>query len=134
MFLGTRPPHPAPAGQSIGNYRLILKHGAIVQVRINDAAGLLNAAALPAASAPHLLLGVMSARHIVEPLRPTALDASGRTQQGTVPLNRTSSLYVFAQGVRLADAGGIAIDPKGVNIPVTPGPAAMPVVFTFTVH
>ena len=119
------------AGQTTAGYRLLLKQGGRLQVRVNDPAGLLvpAAAARPASNqvVPHILIGVMTARRLFQPLEVVSTDAAGRTQERTVPFNTPVVLHVRGNGVQVKDdkgadmalAGGVSTVSVAANAPAT---------------
>jgi len=127
---------PAPpvvhiaAGQAIAAYRLVLQKGSVVQVRLNDPARVLDTPAAVGKTAPRLLPAILSPRHLLQPLQLTAKDSQGRTHEGTVPLDRVSSLYLIADGMQITDTVGAAIKTNGPVAAVNPAGAAVSV-FTF---
>jgi hypothetical protein len=121
------------AGQSLTGYRMTVKRGTALQVRINDAAGALSASAQqPAGKAPPtLLLGVFTTRGLFHLLATTGKDAAGFNQQVTVQQNASVRLHVSGQGLQITDANGAAVNPGITTVTPGAGPAA-PIVFTIS--
>jgi hypothetical protein len=122
------------AGHGVTGHRLVVKKGATLQVRVNDLSQLLEAPAPAGRIPPHVLLEVFTEGHLFEPLALLAKDARGRTHQGTIPLDRASSLYIRGHGVQLTDAAGYAIGSSGGTLRIKPGKGNQPIVITFNVH
>jgi hypothetical protein len=120
-------------GQTVTGFRLIVKKGAIVQVRLNDAAGALSAVAAPNQAAPHVLVGILTARRLFEPLVLTGKDPTGRTHEGTIPLNTPVHLHISGKGVEITDAAGVKLDPKGSSVTLQQATSAVPQILTFNV-
>jgi hypothetical protein len=122
------------AGQALTGYRLTVKRGTALKVRINDAAGALNASAPQASQAagkapPTLLLGVFTDRGLFHLLATTGKDAAGFDRQVTVPQNASVRLHVSGQGLQITDATGAAVNPGVTTVTSGAGPPA-PIVFT----
>lgn len=123
------------AGQAVTGFRLVVKKGTTLQVRLNDPDKILGQKAAPKQVAPHVLLGVFTPRRLFQPLQLAGTDASGRNHQGTVPLDNTpASLHVTGRGVRILDESNVEVGPSGVNIGVKPNNGNAPKVITFTVR
>src|ERR1700682_1271979 len=103
-------------GQTVKGFRLIVKKGAIVQVRLSDAAGALSAVAAAKQTAPHALVGIWTARRLFEPLVLTGKDATGRNHEGTIPLNTPVPLHISGKGVEITDAAGVRLDRKASSV------------------
>jgi hypothetical protein len=122
------------AGQAVAGRRLVVKKGAALQVRINDAAQALERSTSAGTVKPHVLLGVITSRRVFEPLRLTGKDALGRNHQGTVPLDRPCALFIRGQGVQISDGSGISIAPGGTTLRIEPGNGNQPIALTFQVQ
>jgi hypothetical protein len=122
-------------GQTLSSYRLIAKKGTQLQVRVNDPAGVLSATSSSQsgkAAAPQLLVGVFTTRHMFQPLVVAAKDATGMTQQGTVPQGIPVSLHVSGQGVQITDGKGASLNSAGTLSTVQPNGVTLPTI-TLTV-
>jgi len=119
------------AGQALTGYRLTVKRGTPLRVRINDAAGALSASTPPPAgrTQPTLLLGVVTARGLFHLLATTGKDAAGFDRQVTVPQNAAVRLHVSGQGLQITDGNGAAVNPGITTVAAGAGSAA-PIVFT----
>jgi len=122
------------AKQPVSGYKLTVAKGAILRVRVNDAGQVLDkpAAALNQMPAT-LIVAVMTARHMIQPLPVVSKDSGGRSHQTAIPLNKAVSLNLFGKGFTLTDASGKSLDTAlGTPVPVqiAPGQAAPPVTFT----
>jgi hypothetical protein len=108
-------------GQSITGYHLVAKRGVPLQVRINDAAGILTSVVpvLGGKAPPSLLIGVFSARNIFQPLVTTSADVSGMNKQITVPQNTPVRLHVSGQGMQIANGLGAVLSATGTISTVT---------------
>jgi hypothetical protein len=123
------------AGQTVTGYRLTAKKGTLLQVRVNDPAGVLSASSPPQtgkAAAPQLLVGVFTTRHLFQPLVVAAKDATGMSQQGTVPQGVPVSLHVSGKGVQITDSKGASVNASGALSTVQPNGLTLPTV-TLTV-
>ena len=122
-------------GQTVRGFRLIVKKGAIVQVRLNDAAGALSAVAAPNQAAPHVLLGILTPHRLFEPLVLTGKNATGRNHEGTIPLNTPVRLHISGKGVEITDAAGVKLDSNGssVTLQQQQGNSVVPQILTFNV-
>jgi hypothetical protein len=121
------------AGQTVTGFRLIVKKGAIVQVRLNDATGALTAVAAPNQAAPHVLVGILTPRRLFEPLVLTGKDPAGRNHEGTIPLNTPVRLQISGRGVEIADAAGVKLDPNGSSVALQQVTSSVPQLLTFNV-
>jgi hypothetical protein len=122
------------AGQTVKGYRLTVTKGTVVQVHLNDTGGALTVVAAANQTAPHVLLGVMTDRHLFEPLVMTGKDATGQDHEGTIPLIGPAHLVVSGNGVQVTDAIGTSLAPAGSAVTVQPGAGGTPtkVIFTLT--
>lgn len=123
------------AGQALTGYQLIVKTGTFLQVRVNDAAGVLSAAASSpsaATAAPSLLLGVFTTRHLFQPLAVVARDAGGVSQQGTIPQGVPVSLHISGQGVQITGSTGASLSAAG-SLTTVQSSGATPQTVTLTV-
>src|SRR5438128_2610082 len=130
---GAAPQITLTTGQALTGYRLVLKKGAPIQVRLIDAGGILETTAAPHKTAPHVLLGVQTPKHIFEALPITSKGNGQRTHQGTIALDGDTLLHVRGAGVRLTDDAGAAVNVNGATLKVRPGNNNQPVVLTFQV-
>jgi hypothetical protein len=125
------------AGQAVTGFRLIVKKGATVQVRLNDAAGVLSAVAVPNQPTiqvtPHVLIGVVTPRGLFTPLVVTSKDATGRTHEGTIPLNAPVRLEISGSGVAITDAAGAKVDANGSAVTVQQSSSTAPQVLTYNI-
>ncbi len=122
------------AGQAVAGNRLTVKKGAALQVRINDAAQVLQKPTPAGTVKPHVLVGVITSRRVFEPLRLTGQDGYGQNRQGTVPLDRPFALYIRGQGVQVTDSSGMSISPAGTTLKMEPGKGNQPISLTFQVQ
>jgi hypothetical protein len=78
--------------------------------------------------APHLILGLLTDRHLFLPMGVAAKDAGGRNYQGTVPLDRDATLHLVGKALQLNSATGAPIDLNGtsINVPHPSGSAPQP--------
>ena len=67
-----------------------------------------------------------------EPLVVAAKDATGMTQQGTVPQGIPVSLHVSGQGVQITDGKGASLNSAGTLSTVQPNGVTLPTI-TLTV-
>lgn len=108
------------AGQATTGYRLVLKKGSKLQVRVNDLTKVLESPPASGKSAPHLIIGVMTERHLFQPLMVTSKDATGRNQEGTVPSDKAVSLHVVGRDVDVQDTNGAKVDITGSTTTINP--------------
>jgi len=106
------------AGKDVTGYHLKVVKGDILQVRVNDQLQALENSAAPLKSAPHVIVGVFTERHIFQPLSITGKDSGGRNHEGTIPFDRDVSLHLAGKGVEIKDAVGASIDPNGTTVTV----------------
>jgi hypothetical protein len=121
-------------GKSVSGYRLTVVKGTLVKVRLNDTTGVLSAAVPANQPAPLILLGFVTARGLFEPLALTAKDASGRSLEGTIPMNAPMSLQITGRGVKIADAAGTNLDLNGAKVTVQPSAVGTATQLTFNIR
>ena len=106
------------AGQSIVGYRIVLKKGSSLQVRLNDPAGNLDAPPAKGSVAPHVIVGVFTDRRVFQPLNFSGKKSGGRDLQITIPFDQNVSLHLVGKGVKVTDSNGAPVDLKGTTITV----------------
>ena len=121
------------AGRAITGYRLVLKTGAVVQVRLNDSGGVLSPIAAPSGIKPHVLVGVVTARKLIEPFALLSKDAAGRNLQGTIPLNKPVVLEIAGKGVQISNQAGASLNPNGSTLSIQQPSGAPPQTVTFNI-
>jgi hypothetical protein len=147
----TAPTVQLSAGQAVTGYRLTVNKGAVVHVRLNDTAGVLNATATAAASIqaqplvppatvtpdrpvpPHMQIGFFTTLHLFEPLAPTGKDATGTDLEGTIPFGTPVSLHISGTAVHITDQLGATVDPAGSILTITQAATDQPKILTFNV-
>jgi hypothetical protein len=99
------------------NLAVLLKKGAVLLIRINDADRFLpqNEGKRPGA---HLLLGVPTDAFTFHPAALVSQDSNGRNHQIVVPFNTLVKLVVHSAFFRLGDAAGTPLARSAVHIPV----------------
>jgi Carboxypeptidase regulatory-like domain len=122
------------AGKAVTGYAVTLRKGGQLQIQLNDPSGLLTTAtaAAPGANAKSVLIGVVSARGLFQPLTIVSQSSAGSTQQTVVPFDSPVHLWTSSQNVHLANGSGVQLPAAGVqNTVVLPsaGPSA-PISFT----
>jgi hypothetical protein len=121
------------AAQPSPSYRLVLKKGGRLAVRINDPQRALAATVAPGKAAPQVILGVFSDRHLFHSFAVVSSDAQGQIRSGTVPIDKNVSLHLMGSDVDVLDAKGAKVDINGTNVIVTPSltnSALPPLTFT----
>jgi hypothetical protein len=121
------------AGQVVTGYRLVVKKGAVLQVRLNDTSKVLDLTAAPRTTAPHVLLGVFTTRRVFEPLHVTSKTANGRDYEGAIPVETPVSLYITGRKVRITNESGAEIGPAGSTVTVKRSSGGKPEVVTFNI-
>ena len=106
------------AGKAVTGFHLKVTKGDVLQVRVNDQSHVLETSAAPGKSAAHVLVSVITERHIFQPLSLTSKDSSGRNHEGTIPFDKDVSLQLQGKGVQITDAAGASIDPNGTTFTV----------------
>lgn len=96
---------------------IVLTKGALVTVRVNDAAQLLTTHEGKSPGA-HLLLGVSTDSHFFRAAGIISQDVAGRTYQMLVPFDRSINLSVASAFFQMSDATGKALLKSGNLIPV----------------
>jgi hypothetical protein len=106
------------AGKDVTGFHLKVAKGDVLQVRVNDQLQALESSAAPGKVAPHVIVSVITERHIFQPLSVTGMDAGGRNHEGTIPFDKDVSLHLAGKGVEIKDAAGASIDSDGTTITV----------------
>lgn len=89
VWSDTPPTIRISAKQPISGYKLVLAKGSPLTVRINDAAHLLDAPSAVLDQMPAtLIVGVVTARHTLQPLALTGKDSAGRNHQTAIPATK----------------------------------------------
>ncbi len=122
------------AGKAVTGFQLKVAKGDVLQVRVNDQSQALESSAAPGKSAPHLIVTVITERHIFQPLSITSKDSGGRNHEGTIPFDKDVSLLLQGKGVQITDAAGASIDPNGTTVTVRhpSGKPQLPLTFSVT--
>jgi hypothetical protein len=105
-------------GKTVSGFHLKVSKGDVLQVRLNDQLQALESSAAPGKSAPHVVVAVITERHIFQPLSMTSKDATGRNHEGTIPFDKDVSLHVAGKGVEIRDAAGASIDSNGTTVTI----------------
>jgi hypothetical protein len=106
------------AGKTVTGFHLKVAKGDVLQVRVNDQLQALESSAAPGKLAPHVIVSVITERHIFQPLTITGKDANGRNHEGTIPFDKDVSLHLAGKGVEIKDAAGVSIDSNGTTVTV----------------
>lgn len=91
--------------------------GQALQVRLDDQGGQFSSAAT-AFGNPHVLVGVLTAKGQFYPVTLTSSDNNGKNHSLVVPVNTALRLSVSSQSLKLTDAAGTALNPKGHVVPI----------------
>jgi hypothetical protein len=100
------------AGQASSGNLLRLAQGSLVNVRIQDPAGL-TTQKLASGALPHLAIAVAAASGTIVPARLHFRDQAGATWQIVVPFDTGLRLSVTSAQLRLADSSGAALPNTG---------------------
>jgi len=118
--------------QAVSGYRLVVKKGVTLTVRLNDPRQVLDAVALPGKTVPHVIVGVFTDRHLFQTFGVSGKDTLGRSHQGTIPADRNVALHLFGRDVDVTDLTGKPIDVNGSTVTIQPrltNAAQLPLVF-----
>ena len=119
------------AGQVTPGINLVLEKGAIIPIRVNDAAQKLLTDQLgPHDSEFQIHAVTVSGRHILAAI--TGQDRSGRDQTITVPFGAAVRLQVFSKKVAFVDSANKLLAPGGFIVTVPFGAIATPITLNIT--
>lgn len=118
--------------QAVPLGHIVLKKGAVLRVRINDANHLLPPASLISSS--KLIIGIKTSVGAFYPARLVSADQTGRDLMITVPFDAPLKFWIFSRQVKMTDPAGAVVDTSGIDIPfsVAAGTVPLPRVFNVT--
>ena len=105
----TPPSVTLSAGQSVTNFKVNLKQGALLSVRLNDQKQFLHG---PPGNngTPHVLMGVLGPEGQFYPVFVSGEDSTGRNHTLTIPVNTTLRFTIVSKSVTLTDSDNQPID------------------------
>jgi hypothetical protein len=95
---------------------VVLKRGVFLNVRVNDATGLLSSAAFNPVTAPDLIVGVVYGTGAFLAATVSRIDGSGRDYQMAIPYSVPLQLSVTSRHVAVADSQGLPVDTSGARL------------------
>jgi hypothetical protein len=126
------------AGQSTTGFKLIMRKGATLTVKINDPELALTSAAVAGKVGPHVILGVFTPRGMYLPLAISSKDALGTSHSVSIPMDQDVPLHLVGKDLDVTDSSGTKVNLNGATVAVklpsaTPQKFVQaPVVFTVT--
>jgi hypothetical protein len=105
------------AAGTVGKPVIVLKKGAMLKVKVNDAPGLLPATQSGGGSPANLSIGVFAGNSAYYGAQITSVSKTGREYTIIVPGNVPLKLWAFSRDVTLTDSNAAAVDHSGARIP-----------------
>ncbi|MEO8373252.1 MAG: carboxypeptidase-like regulatory domain-containing protein [Candidatus Solibacter sp.] len=123
------------AAKTIAGIQLKVEAGSVLQVRVNDPAGVLRKAAAPLAPSA-IAMGVRTPRGFLEPFTMRSVSEGGSDHEVTIPFDTNVQVWMQSAKLSLAQSDGNLVPAAGSSVTVihssTAVTAAPPIVVRIT--
>jgi hypothetical protein len=116
------------AGQTVSNASISAVKGTLLQVRVNDPAGLWKTGN----GKPEVLVGVILPSSLFQPMRLAYSDPMGRTYDLAIPAGTPVKMSVTAPHFAISGVGGLSLGATAAPVQAAAGQASLPLTYTIT--